>query len=138
MYVTPLQIALVKATLPRMTQRPEQSRMVFEMHLARYAPALPGMKALSPVALLAEAVALIDRPDALLREVAPLAYALRSGGMAPRGYMAIHAAMMDMVSGHLGGDLELEEAYSDAIGTILALMLAEAHGPRCHVMPLAA
>ncbi|GAB5448239.1 globin domain-containing protein [Gymnodinialimonas sp.] len=138
MYVTPTQIALVHATLPRLTRRPAQSAMAFEMHLARYAPALARRMPLSPVALLADAVALIDTPAALLRHVAPLAHTLRAHAMSPRGYMALHAALMDMVSEHLGHDHQLEEAWSDVIGLILATMLAEAHGPRIKAMPLAA
>ncbi|MBY4893193.1 hypothetical protein KUL25_10490 [Rhodobacteraceae bacterium N5(2021)] len=138
MNVTPTQIALVKATLPRLTDRPAQLAMAFEMHLARYAPAMARGVSLSPVDLLADAVALIDVPGAMSRQLAPLACTLRSAGMSPRGYMALHAALMDMVTGHLGGDEALEEAYSDVIGLILATMLAEAHGPRVQIMPLAA
>lgn len=136
--ISPTQIALVKATLPRLTKRPAQSAMAFEMHLARYAPTLARGLPLSPVALLADVIALIDVPAAMLRQLAPLAHTLRAMGLTPRAYMALHAALMDMVSEHLGHDLELEEAWSDVIGRILATMLAEAHGPRCHAMPLAA
>ncbi|ABD56316.1 hypothetical protein [Jannaschia sp. CCS1] len=136
--ITPLQIALVNATLPRLTCRPEQSAMAFRMHLARYAPTLTRSAPFSPVALLSDAIAVIDAPDALLARVAPLAHTLRALGMSPRGYMALHAALMDMVSGHLAGDLEVEEAYSDVIGQILATMLAEAHSPRARAIPLVA
>lgn len=136
--MTPTQIALVQATLPRMTKRPAQSAMAFRMHLARYAPALSRRTTFSPVALLADAVATLASPEALRSKVSPLAHNLRAAGMSPRGYMALHAALMDMVCEHLAYDLELEEAYSDVIGTILATMLADAHGPRSHAMPLAA
>lgn len=136
--ITPMQIALVNATLPRLTHRPEQSAMAFRMHLSRYAPAMARDVPLSPVPLLSEAITVIDAPNALLDTVAPLAHTLRALGMSPRGYMALHAALMDMVSEHLGADVEVEEAWSDVIGLILATMLAETHGTRTHAMPLAA
>lgn len=142
MLASATQIALVKATLPRITKRPEQSAMAFRMHLTRYAPAMVmGRSVLlmtSPVALLADAIALIETSDAMERRVSPLAHFMRDAGLSPRGYMALHAALMDMVAEHLGGDLELEEAYSDVIGLILSTMLTNAHGTRSRAMPLAA
>lgn len=142
MFVTPTQIALIKATLPRITKRPEQSAMAFRMHLTRYAPSMAMSRSAllmtSPMALLADAVSLIDAPAALEHRVSPLAQSMRDAGVSPRGYMALHAALMDMVSEHLGGDLELEEAYADVIGLILSTMLKDAHGTRTQAMPLAA
>ncbi|UWQ96631.1 hypothetical protein K3728_05205 [Rhodobacteraceae bacterium M385] len=136
--VTPVQLALVKATLPRISQRPAQTEMAFRMHLARYAPAMGQRLPVCPATMLTNAVAVINHPGALRALVGGLAHELRASGMSPRGYMAIHAALMDTVCEHLSHNLELEEAYSDVIGTVLATMLAEAHGPRSHTMPLAA
>lgn len=138
MPATPIQIALVRATLPRLTHRPEQSAMAFRLHLDRYAPAMGNGLALSPVEMLNGAIAVITHPQALRAQVTGLAHVLRAAGLSPRGYMALHAALMDMVAEHLGGDLEVEEAWSDVIGTILSTMLTEAHGARIPAMPLAA
>lgn len=137
-HVTPTQIALVTATLPRLTRRPEQAAMACRMHLARYAPALANRLPLSPVPLLSDAIAVIDAPAALTQRLSPLAHLLRAHGMSPRGYMALHAALMDMVTEHLAGDLEVEEAWSDVIGTILSAMVAEAHGPSLSAFEMAA
>lgn len=135
---TPTQIALVKATLPRLTKRPAQSAMAFRMHLSRYAPTLGARLPNSPVPMLADAIGAIDCPHTLRDRVTGHAHSLRAAGMSPRGYMALHAALMDMISEHLGGAIEIEDAWAEVIGTILSTMLAEAHGPRVHAMPLAA
>lgn len=138
MSATATQIALVRATLPRLTKRPEQSAMAFRMHLSRYAPTLGKRLPGSPVQMLTDAIAVIGSPQALHMQVTSLAHNLRASGMSPRGYMAIHAALMDMVSEHLGGATEVEDAWADVIGMILTSMMAQAHGPRSHAMPLAA
>lgn len=136
--VTPTQIALVKATLPRLTKRPAQSAMAFEMHLSRYAPMSGSGMQVAPVKMLSDAIAVIDTPNALHATLTSLAHNLRADGMSPRGYMAVHAALMDMVTEHLGGSVELEDAWAEVIGMILSTMIAEAYGPRSHAMPLAA
>lgn len=138
MAVTSRQIAVVRATLIHLTARPEQATMAFRMGLCRYAPALNPALEGGPVAMLTDAIAAIDRPSELQKCLSGVAYDLRAAGMSPRGYMALHAALLDMACAQLGGNSELEEAWGGVIGVILATMLAMAHGPRSHVMPLAA
>lgn len=141
MTATATQIALVRATLPRLTKRPEQSAMAFDLHLSRYAPALGYVLkrcSVAPVSLLSNAIAAIESSDGLRVQVSNVAYHLRSAGMSPRGYMAVHAALMDMVAEHLGGASEIEDAWAEVIGMILTTMLSDAYGPRSHAMPLAA
>lgn len=142
MLPTPAQTALVLATLPRLAARPQQAAMAFRLHLMRVAPALAVQvtdQFASPVALLAGAIARIDSADDLRDHVQPLAHQLRAMGLSPRGYVALHAALMDMVIDHIPNDAaDVEDAWADMIGAILSTMLVEAYGPHQHSMPLAA
>lgn len=142
---TATQIALVRASLPRIAMRPQQATMAFHSHLSRYAPALGlGFMAHSAgqagplVAVLTNLIAVIDTPNVARIQLSGFARQLRSAGMSPRGYMAVHAALMDVVVEHIGDAPEVEDAWAEVIGAILAMMLAVAHGPRSHVLPLAA
>ncbi len=138
-------IALVQETLPRVTGRIGQASMAFEAHLARYAPALCSGTAPSRAS---ESDALVEAicaglSGACTAEVAQarlagLAHSYRNAGLDPRGYIAIHAALMDMISEHVSDVPDAENAWAEIVGTILASMVAEAYGPRRAVMPLAA
>ncbi len=134
--------ALVRATAPRLDAMVEHAELVFASSLNTYAPALVAGDAKTLVrmvldTLLAAAPA-AGRPDLTREVLVGLALHLRGVGMAPRGYIAIHAAFLDMVADRLGSDAALIKAWEQAVGTMLATMMAAAHGPRSHTMPLAA
>ncbi|MEX3014358.1 hypothetical protein [Gymnodinialimonas hymeniacidonis] len=132
--------ALVRATAPLLDAMHEQGVLVFASRLAHYAPALASSDMLvrTVFASLTAAAPAADRPDLSREVLVGLALHLRDAGMAPRGYIAIHAAFLDAVADRLGTDPALTSAWETATGTMLATMMAAAHGPRSHTTPLAA
>ncbi|MEJ6394005.1 globin domain-containing protein [Gymnodinialimonas sp. 2305UL16-5] len=142
---------MIRASMARIAARPDLAGLVFCNSLARNAPDLPGFgdadnlpQARAIVAQLARIVSLLDQPERLHTSLVDLAQKARSVGLTPRGYMAIHAALSDMVSGDIArnADAAAEAAWGDAIDLILHTMLRAAHGPRtcaqADIAPLAA
>ncbi len=138
---TAARIALVQDTLPRITGRIGQATLSFESHLARNAPAMTMLRPRQRDALVAAMFAGLSGAcpaETAQSRLAALAHSFRDAGLGPRDYIAIHAALMDMIADHVNAVPGAEAAWADVIGTILASMVAEAHGPRRTVMPLAA
>lgn len=139
------QIALVQETLPRITARIGQASMAFEAHLLRHEPTWTGHRSAGRAA---QGNALVEaicaglsgkcRAETAQARLASLAHSFRESGLGPRSYIAINAALMDMIVEHVSDAPGAEEAWAEVIGTILAAMVAEAHGPRRVAMPLAA
>ncbi len=148
MSATPRQIALLRASLPHLRANAALLSDSFCCHLFRYAPTLRADWSLTAMSrsrriieTVLEAAALIETPDRARMTVSLLAHDLRGYGLGPRDYVALHAAMMDMLADTLTHGTEIEAAVADALGAVLALMLADAHGPRARArttMPLAA
>ncbi len=132
--------ALVRATVSRLDAMQEQGFLVFSSRLAHYTPTLATSDELlrTVFATLTAAAPAADRPDLTRDILVGLALHLRDAGMAPRGYIAIHAAFLDTVADRLGCTPALTSAWENATGAMLATMMAAAHGPRSHTTPLAA
>lgn len=137
--------SLVQATLPRLTGRIGQASVAFSAHLLRYAPSMTaglaaGRKGHADALVMAicEGLSGACQAEVAQARLASLAHSFRDAGLGPRGYIAIHAALMDMVAEHIAEVPEAEEPWAEVIGTILSSMVSEAYGPRRVAMPLAA
>lgn len=148
MALTPSKIALVRASMARIAARPEQAALVFCTSLHGFTsnqrPAWTAEvrdQATALIGTLSTVVDLLDTPEAMQPILADLAMSYRDAGLTPRGYVAIHAALSEMVSDDIGAcDEAAQDAWGDAIDLILWIMLHSAHGPRSYgrVLPMAA
>lgn len=141
MALSPSQIAILRADMAQIALRPEQSGFVFFTSLYKLAPALravwpgePMAQSRNLIGTLSYLIDLLDQPDQFRAALSALASDLRAKGMSPRGYMALHASLSDMVAHHASA----QAAWDAAIDLILGTMMQEAHGPRSHALPLAA
>lgn len=115
--------------------------MAFEAHLMRYAPSIVAGRARADdtlVKAMCDGLSGTCRAEIAQVRLAGLAHSYREAGLGPRGYIAIHAALMDMIVEYITDTPDAEEAWAEVIGTILASMVAEAYGPRRVAMTLAA
>lgn len=136
--------AILRATASRLVATRDLAALALTSRLRHHAPApakAPRFDALVCAVfdtLTAAAPAALDRPELARDVLVTLALHLRDHGMAPRGYIALHAAFLDMVEDRLGTDPVVTSAWERATGSMLATMMAAAHGPRSHTTPLAA
>lgn len=145
MEATPRQIALMRASLPLLSASSARAAERICAALFSHAPTLRGAWAHTGLSrsrrlfeTVLEAAGLIEQPDRARRAVSLLAHDLRGHGVTPRDYIALHAALMDAIGAQFGPESEMEAAWAEVIGAILAHMLADAHGPRRSTLSLAA